>query len=134
MVETQARGRTYRIRRTEQIEALASPVRQEIVDALQVSGACPIAEVAAQLGRAPDSLYYHVRHLERVGLVVRRGVRRNGQRDEALFGVPGARSIQNVECSPFDKGAGEHRNLFHERRGAARTRAKPCRADQISPT
>ena len=86
-----ARARTYGIRRADQIEALASPVRQELVDALQVSGPCSISELAEQLGRAPDSLYYHVRHLERVELVVRRGSRRVGRRDEALYDVPAAR-------------------------------------------
>jgi DNA-binding transcriptional ArsR family regulator len=85
------RARTYPIRRSEQLEALASPVRQELVDALQASGPCSIAELAGQLGRASDSLYYHVRHLEQVGLIVHRGTRRAGRRDEALFDVPGAR-------------------------------------------
>lgn len=87
----------YRIRTARQIEALASPARQEVVDSLAVSGAVSIAELASDLGRAPDSLYYHVRQLERVGLVVQRGARSVGARNEVLYDVPGARMVIDRE-------------------------------------
>lgn len=87
------RTATYRIRTARQIEALASPARQELVDSLAVSGPLSIAELAGDLGRAPDSLYYHVRQLEQVGLVVRRGTRPAGGRSEALFDVPAGRML-----------------------------------------
>ena len=51
----------------------------------------PIAELAEDLGRAPDSLYYHMRVLQRVGLVVPRGTRGEGVREEALYATPGVR-------------------------------------------
>lgn len=79
----------YRIRSTRQIEALTSPARQEVVDGLEVAGPCSIAELAELLGRAPDSLYYHVRKLEGVGLIVRAGTRGEGARAEALYDTPG---------------------------------------------
>ncbi|MBL8863460.1 MAG: helix-turn-helix transcriptional regulator [Planctomycetes bacterium] len=79
----------FRIRERAQVEALASPARQEVVDGLQAIGPCSIAALAQDLGRAPDSLYYHVRLLEQSGLVVRRGTRATGRRAEALFDVPG---------------------------------------------
>lgn len=60
------------------VKALASPARQEIVDALQAAGARTIAELAALLARPADSLYFHVRSLVKVGLVVERGERREG--------------------------------------------------------
>lgn len=69
------------VREARQIEVLASGVRQEIVDALQTLGPCTIAALGAHLGRANDSLYYHVRLLERAGLVLARG--------DARFDVPG---------------------------------------------
>jgi DNA-binding transcriptional ArsR family regulator len=97
MPATITRVRTYRIQRPDQIEALASPVRQEIVDALQLSGPSAIVQLAAHLERAPDSLYYHVRQLEQVGLVVRQGSRRSGRRDEALYDVPGHRMHVDTE-------------------------------------
>lgn len=89
----------YRIRAPRQIAALASPARQEVVDSLSVSGPASIAELACDLGRAPDSLYYHVRALERVGLVVRRGTRPAGVRSEVIYDVPGARMVIDREPS-----------------------------------
>ncbi len=52
-----------------QLRALASPLRQEIVDALESAGPCSIAELGEHLSRAPDALYFHVKHLVRAGLV-----------------------------------------------------------------
>jgi DNA-binding transcriptional ArsR family regulator len=52
-----------------QIRALASAVRQDIVDALESNGPCTVRELANLLGRRPDALYYHVRVLREVGLL-----------------------------------------------------------------
>lgn len=79
----------YVVRRPDQIVALASPARQEIVDAASVAGPCLIAGLAELLGRRPDSLYYHVRSLEECGLLVRRGTRKTGRRHGAVYDVPG---------------------------------------------
>ena len=85
-----ARSRpTYAVREPAQIAALRSPARQEVVDGLQALGPCSIAALAESLGRAPDSLYYHVHKLARVGLVVERGARATGARREALYDTPG---------------------------------------------
>ncbi|MFL5622045.1 MAG: winged helix-turn-helix domain-containing protein [Gemmatimonadaceae bacterium] len=56
--------------RPDQIDALSSMVRQDIVDAVAAIGPCSMTELADALGRAADGLYYHVRVLARVGLVV----------------------------------------------------------------
>lgn len=68
-----------------EIASLSSPARVEIVDVLAQMGKASVAEIAATLGRAPDSLYYHVRALEKAGLVLRAGVRGRGRREEALY-------------------------------------------------
>ncbi len=49
--------------------ALASPVRQDIIVALEGSAPRTAAELAARLGRRPDALYHHLRALQRAGLV-----------------------------------------------------------------
>lgn len=85
----------YRIREPRQIAALASPARQELVDGLQALGPVSIAELARSLGRAPDSLYYHVRALSKVGLVVQAGTRTAGPRPEALYDVPGKLALDH---------------------------------------
>jgi predicted ArsR family transcriptional regulator len=45
------------------------PARLEIYESLQVSGPGSISELAQRLGRAPDSLYYHVRKLVKIGVL-----------------------------------------------------------------
>ena len=57
-----------------QIRALASSTRQDIVDTIAAIGPCSVAELARALGRSADGLYYHIRVLTRVGLLVAREV------------------------------------------------------------
>lgn len=53
-----------------QIAVLSTPIRIELVTAIQaLGGAATVAELAAQLGRAADGLYYHLRALTRGGLL-----------------------------------------------------------------
>ncbi|GAP67204.1 hypothetical protein MBSD_n2520 [Mizugakiibacter sediminis] len=53
-----------------EVELLASPIRQEIVDTLEaLGGEAPVAAIAAQLGRPADGLYYHLRLLAAGGLL-----------------------------------------------------------------
>lgn len=72
-----------------QLRALASPLRQELLDLLEAAGPLSIAELGAQLGRAPDALYFHVRRLVRVGLVREHGRRRDGRHACALYDAIG---------------------------------------------
>jgi len=91
------RAQLHRVRTAREIEALIAPERQEIVDGLAALGPASIAELAQHLGRAPDSLYYHVRKLERVGLVEQRGVRGEGVRAEILYATPAPRVVLDWE-------------------------------------
>jgi DNA-binding transcriptional ArsR family regulator len=68
-----------------QLKALASPVRQEVVDLLARTGPVPATELARLTGRPTDGLYYHLRRLQRAGLIAEAGTRLRGGRDEALF-------------------------------------------------
>lgn len=95
----------FPIREPRQIAALGSPARQEVLDGLQVLGPCSIAELAESLGRAPDSLYYHVRKLERAGLVVTAGTRPAGVRTEALYDVPGRMVVDHEPASARERRA-----------------------------
>jgi DNA-binding transcriptional ArsR family regulator len=75
----------YIIRDKRQMRALAASTRQEIVDVLPRLGTVSVAELAAALRRPADSLYYHLRILTRVGLVLTAGTRRVNSRREVLF-------------------------------------------------
>lgn len=53
-----------------QVSALASPIRQEIVDTLEnLGGMAAVAQIAEQLGRPADGLYFHLRRLVRSGVL-----------------------------------------------------------------
>ena len=58
------------VRNPAALAALASPVRQEIVDTIEaLGGQASVADLARQLGRPADGLYYHVRSLIRAGVL-----------------------------------------------------------------
>jgi DNA-binding transcriptional ArsR family regulator len=58
------------VRDPAQIRLLSSPVRQEMVDTLAaLGGEAGVADLADQLGRPADGLYYHLRALVSGGLV-----------------------------------------------------------------
>ena len=77
------------IRRRDQVDALVSPLRQEIVDAVAAAGPSTIAQIAGWLGRRPDTLYYHIGALAKVGLLIEAGRERAGRRFSAVYDVPG---------------------------------------------
>lgn len=78
---------TREIHQPRQIAALASPARQEIVDAVEASGPSSVGQIAELLGRPQDGLYYHVRQLLRVGLLVEVDTRPTARREEAVYDV-----------------------------------------------
>jgi hypothetical protein len=72
------------------IAVLASPVRQELFDTLEaLGGLATIAELAEQLGRPADGLYYHVELLRRAGLFVPAAIGRSrAGRSERRYRTP----------------------------------------------
>ncbi len=74
-----------------QLEVLASPTRQAILDRLEGAGPCSVKQLARSLEVAPDSLYYHVKKLLSVGLLVRRGAQGAGRSEEAVYDLPARR-------------------------------------------
>lgn len=72
-----------------QIRALASPARQEIVDAVSAMGPVSVAVLAQSLGRTPNAFYFHIKKLESLGLLVRRSASAALGRPSVLYDVPG---------------------------------------------
>jgi predicted ArsR family transcriptional regulator len=81
--------RPYLISDRRQVKALASPVRQDIVDVLASIGPATAPEIARSLGRRPDGLYFHLRLLSRVGLLKEATRPNDGGRMVATYDVPG---------------------------------------------
>jgi len=121
------RGHSYIIRAKKQLAALASSVRQEIVDVLSQMGIVSVAELAAALGRPADAIYYHLRVLQRCGLVLHAGNRNQGRGQEELFrtvspdlrleyraGKSGnSREITAIVSSMLRLGTRDFRRAFH---------------------
>ena len=90
----------YLVKQPDQLQLLASPVRQEIIDEMVNSGPCSVKEIATELGCSADSLYYHIKKLEEHGLIAEEGTRPTTRRDEKVYDVP-ARKVQ-VHYDPTD--------------------------------
>lgn len=69
--------------------AMASPLRIQIVDRLRMLESAGVPAIAASLGRRPDSLYHHIRILERAGIIRTDGWERSGSHNQALYRLAG---------------------------------------------
>lgn len=79
--------KTLKLDKPQQIRAISSPVRQELLTALGSRDALSVRELAERLGRAPSSLYYHVRELLKAGILVEAGERPSGKRIETIYAM-----------------------------------------------
>ena len=77
--------RAHLIRGSKQLACLAAAARQEVFDVLEQMGAVSAADLAAVLGRPADGLYFHLRALERAGLVRSVARRTRSGRPEAVY-------------------------------------------------
>ena len=93
MARQSSRRPTKWIGRVGQIKALATPIRQDIVDTIAALGSCSVAELAAALGRPADGLYYHVKALQRAALI-RVSVATRRRRPETRLSIDGPQSIR----------------------------------------
>lgn len=75
----------FAISTAEQLRALRSPTRHQILAAMERRGPCSVRDLAADTGRPAESLYYHVKALLRIGLVVEKQRRSTGRREEVVY-------------------------------------------------
>jgi predicted transcriptional regulator len=71
----------------EQVRELSSPIRVSIFATLRMRGPQSIRELANFMGVRPDSLYYHMRILEQVGIIELVETRQSTIRQEAVYGL-----------------------------------------------
>lgn len=81
------RKKTYSLRSVAQLRVVSSPQAFEILEALQLGGPASVGELGPRLGRRANSLHYHVRKLEALGLVEGVGTNRKGARTEVIYDV-----------------------------------------------
>jgi biotin operon repressor len=89
----------YVIKTRKQLMALASPGREDIIDAVTVRGPCGVREIASFLGRSRHSLYYHVKAMRDCGLLVETLVEGNGVKPTAHYDLPGRPLILRYDLS-----------------------------------
>jgi len=118
---TKPRAR-LRLDRPDQFNALlGSPVRVELLEALQIAGEpLSVAELARRTGRKPSALYHHLKKLVSAGIIRPAGVEKSGPRDQVLY-QPVARQVE-VAFDPKSAGdsarAGRDERLAAIQRGA----------------
>ena len=125
MATRRSKKKTRKMRRLDELRALRSPLRQDIVLVLESVGPSSVAEIAERLGRSTHSLYYHVRQLERAGLVRTHEVRSTGRRDETVYALVSKGLVidQRQRSQPFLEALGEMYSaaLRRAERGLMRT-------------
>jgi predicted transcriptional regulator len=82
-------NRPYIVTSLEQLLAIASPGREDIIDAVGVIGPCTVPELARFVGRSRHALYYHVRALRDSGLLLETHHSGEGKRTTARYDLPG---------------------------------------------
>jgi len=87
------RGRRRRgeflIERLDQLEVMASPVRHEIHQTVDLIGPCSVREIAGRMARQPETLYYHIHQMIEAGLLVVIDEQKVGRRVEKVLDVAG---------------------------------------------
>jgi len=82
---------------SQQIRALAHPVRSKLLEGLRTPGTA--AGLARGLGRSRQFVSYHLKELERIGLVRRAGDRRKGNFVEQLYEATARRFVVSSRFS-----------------------------------
>jgi predicted transcriptional regulator len=84
-----SRAQVFVVKDARQIRLLGSPLRQALVDTIVSSGPCSVGTLSQMLGRPMDRLYYHLRLLEKAGLVIALNVKSGIGRRNTEFDVRG---------------------------------------------
>lgn len=120
--------RPYIVDSPAQLFALASPGREDLVNAIGLLGPCKVSDLARFLGRTPHALYYHLRQLRKHGLILES--RRLDERNTpaAYYDLPGRPIIVRYDLST-KRGRRAVSNLGTLRfRSALRGFVRACRA------
>ena len=81
--------RTYYVTEVRQLLVLATPGREDIMDAVAILGPSTVSDIARFLGRSRNALYYHVRALRDSGLLLESEVQREGVKRTSQYDLPG---------------------------------------------
>lgn len=89
----------YYVTSLKQLLALASPGREDIIDAVGVLGPCSVPEIAKFVGRPRNALYYHITALRDRGLLIETSIQRDGIKTTSLYDLPGRPMIVRYDLT-----------------------------------
>lgn len=81
------------LRDPEQLGAIRSPVAHQVISVMERLRRATVAELSARTGVPAGSLYYHVRKLERAGVLAPVEKRSTGGRDEVVYQLMGSEVV-----------------------------------------
>jgi DNA-binding transcriptional ArsR family regulator len=82
-------SKPYVVTSKRQLMVIASPGREEVIDAVGLIGPCTAPELARFLGRSRHALYYHLRALRDCGLLIESRHSGEGRKTTSRYDVPG---------------------------------------------
>jgi hypothetical protein len=90
---------TYYVTELKQLLVLATPGREDIIDAVAILGPSTVPDLAQFLGRSRNALYYHVRALRDSGLLLESEMQRDGVKKTLQYDLPGRPVIVKYNLS-----------------------------------
>lgn len=101
-----ARGRPLLLRGRAARELFGSPLRLALVEQFQREGELSVSELAARLEHPADGLYFHVRKLLRIGVLVAGARRPGARRPEQLYRLAASQiGVDPSDTSPAARSA-----------------------------
>ena len=79
----------FEIKSPKQLQAISSPLRQDLMDLIEAIGPAPVTTLAKYMEMPTDGLYYHLRMLKQAGLVIETTERGAVGRPQGQFDVAG---------------------------------------------
>ncbi len=99
MARKQRQKKRHVVRDIAQMEAMVSPLRHQIMRTVSAYGVVSIKEIAVHLQRSAESLYYHFRALEKVGLLIDAGTREVNGHSESLYSTVARKILTDAKSS-----------------------------------
>ncbi len=75
----------FEVRTAAQLRVLNAPKRMELITILREAGPSTAVDLAQRMGLRPEALHYHLRELERIGVVREAGRKATGRRPQTVF-------------------------------------------------
>ena len=87
------------LKRPAELRAVAGPVAHRIISVMERMRRCTVAELAEHTGIEAGSLYYHVRKLKKIGVLVESERRSTGGRQEVVYELAGSEVVLDTTAA-----------------------------------